>query len=132
MLWRIKDGVKKNLNKLPSAYPSSRVSYEDTTVEEELDEINSNFSRHTLGTVVDITSHNPLNPYICPSDGYIRVTSGGNGGIQYAMMDNIALGIIVGNATEPNCRLSIFVRKGSAISTQSNAISGTGEFIPLT
>lgn len=103
-----------------------------TNAEDAIKEVNSNLSKHTLGTIVNITSYNPSNPYICPSDGYIRVTSGGVGGEQFAMMDGLALGMVIGTSTEPICRLSVFVRKGSAISTQSNSISGTGEFIPLT
>lgn len=132
MDYAVKDGVTVPLGaKMPGTYESERVTYGDSNVKDELDAINSNLSKHTLGTIVDITSHNPLNPYICPSDGYIRVTSGGVGGEQYAMMDGVALAMVIGTSTEPQCRLSVFVRKGSAISTQSNSISGTGEFIPL-
>ena len=108
----------------PPVLDASEVSYGNSTVDAELDDIKSTISKHLLTSGVSLTDNTD---YTCQSDGCFRIFA------NYSSNDS-CVGYIDGvpmmsirNATTggnngPNYS-SIFVRKGTVIK-----VSGTGTF----
>jgi hypothetical protein len=81
-------------------------------------------NKYVSGTAVSINSYTNENPYICPNDGYARVT---------ANNDEIAFSgggtLIQGNGKD----ISVFLKKGTRIYALNGSGSATTAlFLPLT
>lgn len=91
-----------------------------------VDEINERISQHERGTVVNISAYNSSsNCYVCPSDGYVRVSD-----------DKDAINFKSGTtliSSNGECDISVFVRKDTEIyATNSGGTdASSARFIPL-
>lgn len=69
------DGSLKQTAGMPSEYPATQVMLSDgvTSVEDAVDEVVKRADAYTLGTFVNISAYTSSNPYVAPSDGYVRL-----------------------------------------------------------
>lgn len=73
-----------------------------------INEVNSDLSKHSLGTEYDLSSVHQDNPYITPSDGYIQVVNATGQTCRVYLDDAMGIGGVEG-------AFAIYVRKGASV-----------------
>lgn len=91
--------------------------------------INSDLSKHTAGTSVDLTSYTS-SYYTFPSDGYLKAYTGGASTDRIVVKVGSFGNILIARGTD-NSVNSLFVRKGMQAKIDSSNGSVALEFIPL-
>ena len=90
-----------------------------------IDELEENVSKHTLGDWIDISSYNAAsNPYTCPCDGYVRTAGSANANTQGHIVGEPGAMMSVFGISNTGAACSLFVRRGTLV-------YGWNLFIPL-
>lgn len=100
-------------------------------VSAKIKEIDSNLSKNSFGTTVDIKTYTSAqNAYTCPVDGYVRVHMGGYTNLKGTIVVN---GLIMLSFTGANDYpvSSLFVRKGMQVYCTNFSENTLLSFIPL-
>lgn len=137
-----------NVNKkvsIPATYDAADIVFDNTgtgltatNAQDAIEEINTNVSKNTLGTAVDISSYTNT-PYQTPSDGYVQLIANVNGDYALIQIGNYSGGVFTPMITQNVARLSvhnapvrnvIYIKKGMYL--LQTGLSGTAEikFIP--
>lgn len=128
-------GIKKTINLNFSAIASDvSTSADKCMLSDGLTSVEDRLDAHTVGTGVNIKNYTST-PYVAPSDGYVRVQSGGTaGGRNIVNIGGITNAIVQRTpGTEQGTAGTYFVRKGTEI-LEVGDNSGTGGstyFYPL-
>lgn len=104
-------------------------------VEDAITTINDNLSeltKYQFGNVVDIKSYTYDEPYTCPSDGYIWITSGSKAlDYTYAKLNNTFIVSAYGNTGNGGIT-TCFVKKGMTVGIKTNSGNDCqAKFYPL-
>lgn len=103
-----------------------------------INEIDSDLSKNKKGTVTNFRDYTAANPFVIPTDGYIRVLTGSINNSSFVdvyVMGSDDLFItnvsVQGNGTNPMAN-SLFVRKGMKVFPNKNDNYEPIHFVPLT
>jgi len=99
---------------------------------------NNDLSKNKKGTVIDFKNNTSANPFVIPTDGYIRIVTGSLNNSSFVdiyvvgsddlFITNLSL---QGNGTIPMAN-SLFVRKGMKVYPHRNDNGEPLQFVPLT
>ena len=111
----------------------STVQTEIDKLNNNIDEQNKNFTAHTLGTPIDITTTTAI---ITPADGYLVAYSGGGGSDANAKWVTVEFDDTFGATffSMPNwggTTLPLFVKKGTKLKLGSGTTGGSAKFYPF-
>lgn len=97
-----------------------------TDVQGAVDEVAERINSNILGTDVDISSYTSANPYVAPSDGYIRGT-----GTESGSCIIMVAGITALTINNTSIQLMVYVKKGMSIYPSTLSGDSSAVFFPL-